>query len=44
MTRVTYNERLQEALERSTRRTLRRMWITLTVVIGGWSVLIALFA
>jgi len=44
MTSEAYNERLQQALERSTRRTLRRMWITLTVMVGGWGVLIAVFA
>ena len=41
MTRDVDQERLQAALEQATRRTMRRLWISLAVVLSGWSVLVA---
>jgi len=41
MTRDVDHERLQAALEKATRRTMRRLWISLAVVLSGWSVLVA---
>ncbi len=41
MLRDVDQERLQAALEQATRRTMRRLWISLAVVLGGWSVLVA---
>lgn len=44
MSRTEYNEKLRQAVTESTRRTLRRLWITMMVVVGGWGVMIALAA
>lgn len=41
MIREVHDERLQAALERATRRTVRRLWISLAVMLSGWSVLVA---
>jgi hypothetical protein len=42
MTRDVHHERLQAALEQATRRTVRRLWVSLAVGLGGWCLLIAL--